>query len=702
MPTLPSLNAPRPVGQPGRGIVTYDATAVPRANAQLGQAIGAGIEQVAGKLQQDQDTALIMDAETQLSEWKMNTLFDGEKGVYATKGKNALGISKKTLPAFERQAEMLGSKLQSPEAKARWAAIIGNQRKSLGNELARYEYGEHQAYQDQAAEGQVASAVQGATLYYKDPGQVAYYQNKMNAVLGAQAQRKGLPPELAEQQRLKSNSALSGAVIARMANDDPFAAQEYYAKNATSMTADDQVKISKMLGVSVRKRMADDISESLWSSGSTGSGGLTAAVIQAESGGDPAAVSPKGARGLMQLMPDTAKEMAKELGVPYDEARLTADPNYNMALGNAYLNKMLARYDGNQTLAVAAYNAGPGSVDKWLKASGDPRKGDISNEEWADKIPFEETRNYTAKVMSSTKPTQPASVKYADALNAINKIADPELRDLTRDRLDDFKKAQKAEQDAIYDEAAQMVNDQGFNQLPANLVSQLQPDDLGKLRKLDRQIREGSEPVTDDAKFEEFLSMPPAKLAELSLAKDIRPYLDNAAYTKVTKAWEGARKGDSTTQAAAAAENNAVKSVMGLAGIKFGTSKDAQSEQNTKNRGQFEFAFNQLRSAFVQKNQAEPTPEEAKKMAEQLLVQVRMSGDNWFGDDKIPAWQIRAGESADAYVKPSDIDIDELTPNERKQAVDYLRANGVQQVDDTTLTEAYMQILQARGLRVKR
>ena len=141
--------------------------------------------------------------------------------------------------------------------------------------------------------------------------------------------------------------------------------------------------------------------DSLVSQGSKAFAQLVDKVIAQESGGRVDAVSPKGARGLMQLMPDTARDVAARLGVAYDESRLTQDADYNQRLGSAYLQQMLERYDGHQALALAAYNAGPGKVDEWLKSHGDPRQGDLSTGEWIQRIPFEETRTYTRRILGA-------------------------------------------------------------------------------------------------------------------------------------------------------------------------------------------------------------------------------------------------------------------------------------------------------------
>lgn len=124
-------------------------------------------------------------------------------------------------------------------------------------------------------------------------------------------------------------------------------------------------------------------------------------IIEAEtSGGRNIRVSSSGALGIMQVLPDTARMVSAQLGIPFSAQRLHTDHAYNMLIGTTYLNMQLKRYGGNETLAAAAYNAGPGRVDQWIAQFGDPRTGAISNEAWAAKIPIDETRNYVSKVMT--------------------------------------------------------------------------------------------------------------------------------------------------------------------------------------------------------------------------------------------------------------------------------------------------------------
>ncbi len=128
---------------------------------------------------------------------------------------------------------------------------------------------------------------------------------------------------------------------------------------------------------------------------------LLFAVIRQESQFYNEVVSGAGARGLMQLMPATAKRVARKLKIPYRRSKLTQDPAYNMRLGVAYLTQMLDRYQGSQLLALAAYNAGPRRVDRWIKRFGDPRKPGVDLIDWAERIPFGETRNYVQRILEA-------------------------------------------------------------------------------------------------------------------------------------------------------------------------------------------------------------------------------------------------------------------------------------------------------------
>jgi len=128
---------------------------------------------------------------------------------------------------------------------------------------------------------------------------------------------------------------------------------------------------------------------------------LVLAVIRQESRFSPTAKSHAGARGLMQIMPATARRVAKSIRVRYSKSKLLSDPKYNIRLGRHYLDGLVGKYDGTYLLALAAYNAGPHRVNRWIKEYGDPRKPQIDPIDWAEKIPFKETRNYVQRVLEN-------------------------------------------------------------------------------------------------------------------------------------------------------------------------------------------------------------------------------------------------------------------------------------------------------------
>jgi soluble lytic murein transglycosylase len=126
------------------------------------------------------------------------------------------------------------------------------------------------------------------------------------------------------------------------------------------------------------------------------------AIARQESEFDRTRVSHAGARGVMQLMPGTAREQAGKLGINYLAADLTATPHYNIQLGDAYFARMMNYYGGAYPLAVGAYNAGPGRVNEWLRRNGDPRTGAIDWVTWVEKIPSNfETRYYIMRVIGN-------------------------------------------------------------------------------------------------------------------------------------------------------------------------------------------------------------------------------------------------------------------------------------------------------------
>jgi soluble lytic murein transglycosylase len=128
---------------------------------------------------------------------------------------------------------------------------------------------------------------------------------------------------------------------------------------------------------------------------------LLLAITRQESNFDVGARSRAGARGLMQLMPATARAVSRQLRERYDRDALSIDATYNIKLGSKYLADLIDDFNGSYVMAIAGYNAGPHRVRRWVREFGDPRKSEVDPIDWVEQIPFTETRNYVQRVMEN-------------------------------------------------------------------------------------------------------------------------------------------------------------------------------------------------------------------------------------------------------------------------------------------------------------
>jgi len=145
-----------------------------------------------------------------------------------------------------------------------------------------------------------------------------------------------------------------------------------------------------------------------WTVPDTPERALVLGLIRQESAFYDQAISPVGARGLMQLMPTTAAKVAKAMNVVFPKSdaltnALTEDPGLNVKLGATYLGNLLSDFNGSYILSVASYNAGPSRVKRWIRDMGDPRKSDVDAIDWIESIPFSETRNYVQRVLEGVQ-----------------------------------------------------------------------------------------------------------------------------------------------------------------------------------------------------------------------------------------------------------------------------------------------------------
>ena len=196
-------------------------------------------------------------------------------------------------------------------------------------------------------------------------------------------------------------------ILRHLANDNIIKGSEVLAAElATNIERYDfAIQVSKI--ASYKKRFHNKFNYPIISTPKTINGrkipesAFILSIIRQESEFDLSANSHAGAKGLMQLMPYTAKLVSKQARLPYSKSRLTTDPEYNINLGSHYIAGLILQYDGAYPFAIAAYNAGPNRVKYWKKLNKNPQKKQINYVDWVELIKFRETRNYVQRVLEN-------------------------------------------------------------------------------------------------------------------------------------------------------------------------------------------------------------------------------------------------------------------------------------------------------------
>lgn len=306
-------------------------------------------------------------------------------------GINADGSSDQALSQFDDYAATLRQNIPQSRMEE-WDRQAAITRLQLQSTTDTHELDQHQAFKRGQYEGNREMAIADAQTFRADTPNYQLTLARMKDNITSYGQSNGWSPELIDGEIRKTEQQMSqNATQAYIA--------DWRTKQLTSPTT--------------------------FTPGDLSSDKVFSAMIPAESGGrqfngnGQTLTSPAGAMGIAQVLPATAEETAKKHGMPWDPQRFMSDASYNMQIGQLYHQDLTKKYGGNQALAVAAYNAGPGAVDDWINGTnkagknpallrlGDPNKGDISSDQFIAGIPFSETRNYTMNVLSRAQSLPP-------------------------------------------------------------------------------------------------------------------------------------------------------------------------------------------------------------------------------------------------------------------------------------------------------
>lgn len=374
--------------------------------------LGGAVAQTGQNIDETQaiyDSARAKALDNEYQTFERDALF-GENGFYNHQNEAALNARDPTQEAIAKKQGELLAKTQSARERKMLSDVFERRKQEAFDGIARYAGAQAHNFAITQSEARISNAQNNYVLYA--PGDAKRGEMERSTILGETAQLaqlRGLEDaDVIRALRDDNLSTMHSAMAEKLMLDDPVGASAYVEKNRAELTPKAQLSLDAQLRPLLVDHDAQLFADQASRMGITAAPittnvpgaepGVTQAtsdtnavwarMIHAESRGRQSAVSKKGAIGIAQVMPDTAREMARELGVPFDEGRYKGDATYNEMLGKAYFAKMLRRFRGDVPRAVAAYNAGPGGVDKAV----------AKGVNWRDHLP-DETRGYLKNVL---------------------------------------------------------------------------------------------------------------------------------------------------------------------------------------------------------------------------------------------------------------------------------------------------------------
>ena len=420
MAQLPDFTAlgERPVPRPAGGIASYQ----PGTN-QLGEQLsqsGARMAQAADIIDATntyQDRVAAEAALNKLQEYKVNLEFDPSKGFRNIKEGGAVGqpfLDKYTQQLTSAQEAISGS-LQNDRQRALFGqrASVASLQFKAG--LLAHQAQQTDAFNDRTSNDTIELALRSMATQPTNELNFQTELARVNATVDDAAQRKGLPPAAVTLLKAKmADQAYSTRILSVLngipgvVDSNPYLAEKMFRQVQDQLGPTSQVTLAGHVLQGVKAVQQRDLARAIIGGGSVldpkqiapaieGTKPLAGVVMDMESGGrrydgnGDLITSPAGAQGEMQVMPATAKNPGYGVTPAQNDS-----PEELARVGRDFLGAMTARYQ-DPALVLAAYNAGPGNVDKWLGKYGDPRTGAVSATDWAAKIPFSETRAYVTK-----------------------------------------------------------------------------------------------------------------------------------------------------------------------------------------------------------------------------------------------------------------------------------------------------------------
>lgn len=546
MPRVPTVDGPSV--QLAAAPDAYQNT--PRALGAAGQvqadmfAQGAQVAGAAADLLQRQrdefDQLRVDDALNTLKERQTDLTFGQEKGFTAIKGRAALErpsgqpLAEEYTGELQRAAGDLANGLTDRQRRL-FQLRANDLVTGFRSQVMRYEGEQAQAYGISVREGTIANRQDEIGRFWNDPTRIDEGLSSIGAAVADLGRRQGMAAaQIEARTRAETSKAISGAVANAMEQNNFVAASTLLQQYSDRMEAADLVRsralVDKQLDAAVGMQTATAVMRDVTPKmAPTDWDRVVGITVQSESGGNPNAVSPKGAKGVMQVMDATNRDPGFGVRPAADDS-----PAERARVGRDYLGAMVKRYGGDLAQAWAAYNAGPGAVDKALEQANSPdaaKRGRAGN--WLGYLP-QETQDYVAKNMKAydagagapQKPTlQEVHAAVRQRLGDSNPVRLKTALDESTRQYEDAQKAVKQRDDEALANAQRWLAANGgrFSLMPAALRAAVPPGQLDNLLQFSDRIAKGEDRTN------------PAVYQQLSDPATLRSLSDNEFYVLSTR-----------------------------------------------------------------------------------------------------------------------------------------------------------------------
>lgn len=681
------LRAEQSIRAPAGAFGADVGQALQQTGQQVGQTVNLLDRRMVEQAKEDADTEAFR-AYTAAGVQTQKLFYEGDNAIYNRRGGQAIGASNEAAVELKRIGEESGAALKSPYAKQQFERLWARQQDSEMGAVSRHERDQRKEFKDQTVVGLVAMSQNLATLRYNDAKEVE--EQIGIAEIGIRANTKGLPPEAVTAQVANMRSGIQKSVVLRMATDNPLAANKYYQEHAAEFTAEDNVTLQRTLSAPVKRAEAriegDKVIKEVTETKAAEPATVKTAMASVESGNRQVdkdgklVTSSAGNFGVMQINDTSGAEAAAALGIAYDPKKAREDKAYNQQLGEKYYDIQFEKY-GNRTLALAAYNAGGGNVDAWIKQFGDPRTGQLTDAAWAAKLPFAETRQYITRVEGKIRGGVQDNIDLTRAEQIVQERFpdDPEKADAVTAHIQRQnalrEQALRDRQQEAWKRGLQHIDNGGsVDNLPPDVLENMAPGRVKDLEAREASRIRGIDKAENPKELDRLMALsvtdPDKFLAEDPTKWD----LPRAQVTSLI----GRKAALMTKEAKEEAKVNDVRKAISLTSNLLRAAQIDPTPKDTDKSGAEKMNAYTARlmerlDEFKEKEGRRATDAEVVAMGQDLLLPGRLSVD-WWPDSKTFAFQVKPEQRKQFYVE-----FEHIPANEK---ADIVKALGARATND--------------------